>query len=229
MKWVDNRNRNRPCHAQLIIDFCCQQVLPHVVGNHLFGFTEYKGTFNNNYQIFRAHPAYRTDSGQVCGVWYDWAIFDIGLSQTRPCQILCFLDVGELKPGTACIGTQQLQSHHCYVVARPFTRTPQSIRPNPDPYSSLVQMGWLANEPILIDCLCIKDVCSVVQNISCKSNNQLPSVASLGPNTWFLVSNRSDWLEYFAEDHILSFEGEEQNVRSELEAEKKIRKGKTKM
>ena len=89
-------------------------------------------------------------------------------------------------------------------------------------------MGWLANEPILIDCLCIKDVCSVVQNISCKSNNQLPSVASLGPNTWFLVSNRSDWLEYFAEDHILSFEGEEQNVRSELEAEKKNSKRKNK-
>lgn len=48
MKWVDSRNSQRPTHAQPIIDFCGQHVLPHVIADCLIGFTEYKGKFNSS-------------------------------------------------------------------------------------------------------------------------------------------------------------------------------------
>ena len=48
----------------------------------LYGYTEYKcqtrdmnGVYQNS--IFRAHLCFHNDSGQVSGVWYDWAIANI--------------------------------------------------------------------------------------------------------------------------------------------------------
>ena len=50
--------------------------------NILHGYTEYKCQTKDIKEdiqdsIFKAHPSYHTDSGQVSGVWYDWAIVNI--------------------------------------------------------------------------------------------------------------------------------------------------------
>ena len=61
------------------------------------GFTVYKCKTKDvndvlHDSVFRAHPSYCTNSRQVLGVWYDWAIFNIN-GNDIPCQILLFLKI----------------------------------------------------------------------------------------------------------------------------------------
>ena len=77
-----------------LLDFCIEKVLPISSENVLHGYTEYKcqtkdmnGVYQNN--IFRAHPSFHNDSGQVSSVWYDWALVNID-GEKIPCQIMSF-------------------------------------------------------------------------------------------------------------------------------------------
>ena len=71
--------------------------MPIYKTNFMEGFTVYKCKTKDlndvlHDSVLRAHPSYRTDSGQVLGVWYDWSIFNIN-GNDIPCQILLFLKI----------------------------------------------------------------------------------------------------------------------------------------
>ena len=63
------------------------------------GFTEHhrRDEIMNKKSIFCSNPAYRSNSGQVCDVWYDWASFDYKEREDDeeglPPQILYFLNI----------------------------------------------------------------------------------------------------------------------------------------
>ena len=81
--------------------FCCDEVIPKIKSTELNGFTEHhrQDEFTRQKFIFRSNPAYRSDSGQVCNVWYDWASFDYlerdEDEERLPAQILCFLNIND--------------------------------------------------------------------------------------------------------------------------------------
>ena len=55
-------------------------------------FTEhyrYDDNTNTNY-LFRSNPSYRSDTGQLNSVWYDFVLCNIG-GQEIPCQLMCIL------------------------------------------------------------------------------------------------------------------------------------------
>ena len=94
MEWADTRNEKTKTtkHAPFILKFCCDRVLPLVSNNQLEGCTEHHrlGFVDGTQFIFRCHPSYRSNSGQVCDRWYDWAVFSVE-SKSIPCQIFFFL------------------------------------------------------------------------------------------------------------------------------------------
>ena len=94
MNWCEKRKRGNPVHPQAIIDYCIEKVLPISDDNILHGFTEYKCQTMDikdvlKDSIFRAHPSFHNNSGQVSGVWYDWALVNIN-GKKIPCQIMLF-------------------------------------------------------------------------------------------------------------------------------------------
>ena len=93
MEWCDKRNKEKPSHPRAILDFATKIMLMCTT-DCMEGFTVYKYKTKDlkdqlHGSIFRVHPSYRTNSGQVSGVWYDWAIFNIN-GNDIPCQILLF-------------------------------------------------------------------------------------------------------------------------------------------
>ena len=57
---------------------------------------------------------------------------------------------------------------------------------------------------------------SVVPNIQRKRPGRPGEFEGLGGDTYLVVSNRTDWLNYFSDEHILSFEGKEKAVDRQL-------------
>ena len=227
MEWNEKKYQHKRCHPKPVTDFCIVHILPLLEEKHIHGYTEQKkkidvsktpGKAMKPYSIFRAHPSYRSDSGQDCNVWYDWAVFDLSYEgqqeDMRPCQILCFIQTGKVRNGVnAFVGKQSIRSNHQYAVARIFQETPKTYREN---YSSLVCCGQIANGLYVLDCDRIVDVCCVVHNESCTNHTSANKIAALGGECFFLISNRSEWLDYFEEEYILSFEGQEIQVEEDL-------------
>ena len=158
MKWVDKRNRHKPCHPSIIVSFCCNQILPLLHDPVVTGFTEHKTgiTDNNQKQIFRAHPSYRSDTGQINSIWYDWALFEVDKVQI-PCQILCFLDIGRLKDSVVppVVEGHELKSNSKCAVVRPFVSPPTILRAGIDAdteYTSFVKWGILKEKLYLFNC-----------------------------------------------------------------------------
>ena len=71
-------NLYKPSHPVDVLQFCCDKALPNIKSSEIEGFTEHhrRDEITKQKFIFRSNPAYRSDSGQVCDVWYDWASFD---------------------------------------------------------------------------------------------------------------------------------------------------------
>ena len=158
----------------------------------------------------------------VSGVWYDWAMFAGNQEQTAiPGQILCFFDTGILKPNqpTATF----FKDHTSYAVIRKFEEAPKSILVagnHPDNnsmddsgqessvssprFTELIQWGHLEGDLFIVACDNIIAPCAVVPNTPCKKPES--PVEQLGENTWMVVSNRAEWLEYFGTEYLLSFQ-----------------------
>ena len=87
-----------------------------------------------------------------------------------------------------------------YALVWMFDEEPNKYR---DDYSSFVQYGKVSECLQLINCDQIKRVCAVVPNVCCDNNMRDNTIDPLGPSTWFVVSNRLFWLQYFSEVYIL--------------------------
>ena len=132
------------------------------------GFTVYKCKTKDlndvlHDSVFCAHPSYRTDSGQVSRVWYDWAIFNIN-GNDIPCQILLFLKI-TLKKLT--MDGKIIPAKDNYVLVHIFDKEPKNYC---DDYSSFVQYGQVSDCLQLINCDKIKSACAVVPNVVCDNN-----------------------------------------------------------
>ena len=207
MKWVDKRNRHKPCHPSIIVSFCCNQILPLLHDPVVTGFTEHKTgiTENNQKQIFRAHPSYRSDTGQINSIWYDWALFEVDKVQI-PCQILCFLDIGRLKDSVVppVVEGHELKANSKCAVVQPFVSPPTTLCAGIDAdteYTSFVKWGILKEKLYLFNCDMITSEVAVVRN----EPSKLESNHKVHPKSgWLVVSNRASWLELFR-NYILSF------------------------
>ena len=204
MNWSERRNRNKPLHPQTILDFCIENVLPISSKDVLHRYTEYKcqtrdmnGVYQNS--IFRAHPCFHNDSGQVSGVWYDWALVNID-GEKIPCQIMLFLKINQLK---YAIHSFENNNNNNYAVVCQFEEEPKKINDN---YSFLVRYGTLRNELNLISCSQIENVCAVVPNVACKTKSSQVAINAIGEHKWFVVSNCLFWLQYFTQEYILEKE-----------------------
>eukprot|EP00536_Pseudo-nitzschia_multiseries_P004992 jgi/Psemu1/11476/gm1.11476_g len=96
--------------------------------NTLQGFTEQKRYDNchGTKSLFWAHPSFKSDSGQVSNVWYDWENSQLDLLnghglQVYPCQILCLLHLkGPFSPGSSVSGFELVHHNGYYVIAHCF-------------------------------------------------------------------------------------------------------------
>jgi len=122
----------------MVLRFCCDHSLPLTGQQELNVYSEHHHTDNSkNKYIFRAHPSYRDDSGQVGNVWYDWANFDVD-DQSIPCQIMCFVNITSIIDNPLPVNGYPIQETGNYAVVRRFVSQPKK-----HPRSSLVLTGKL--------------------------------------------------------------------------------------
>lgn len=184
MAWTDSRNRNNAFHPKEVLEFCCDEVIPLLKSSSVKGFTEHRriDVGNDKKYIFRSSPSYRDDSGQVCSVWYDWAIFDNDGrredEEGTPAQILCLLDINNWRNDDYSSGQ--------FAVVRKFDSKPRRERGN---HSGIVWNGKLLNGLFLLNCDTILETVAVVQNKTVPVSN----------HEFLVVRNREFWLESFQE------------------------------
>ena len=150
----------------------------------LHGFTEYKCQLQNmenetNDYIFRAHPSFHCDSGQISGVWYDWAIIDIN-EKKIPCQILLFLEISKFNYG---LNNEPQSQNSKFAIIRHFADEPKQYH---EGYSSLVRYGSLLDGLYMINCDQILQPCAVVPNVLCEKDQSNIKIHALGINQWFM-------------------------------------------
>ena len=186
MLWEDSRNKNKPPHPQQVLDFCCQNVLPLVHGLQVRGFTEHYrvGEDDGTQYIFRSHPSYRSDSGQTSSIWYDFAMFQIEDNKEIPAQILCFLDLSNLKNLESTVQTYSINSRGAYAVVRRFESEPKRVL---NSTSTIVLQGKLMKELYLFACDSITSEVAVVQNLTTPPTD----------DQFFVIENRNSWLQSF--------------------------------
>ena len=184
MEWKSKRNKDKPKYPSAVIKFCCKHVLPIVNRNDLIVKTEhYRVDGDQRTYLFCASPSYRAkSSGQDSAVWYDWAIFALENGQI-PCQILCFVLIEDLKPGTQFVKGYEVPNNGNYAVVRKLEEPPSNIEG-----SSFVKSGRLSKHLYLIECDAIESEVAVVPN---------PNSRSVADDKVFVVSNRTDWLSTF--------------------------------
>eukprot|EP00531_Pseudo-nitzschia_arenysensis_P000969 CAMPEP_0116116834 /NCGR_PEP_ID=MMETSP0329-20121206/1249_1 /TAXON_ID=697910 /ORGANISM="Pseudo-nitzschia arenysensis, Strain B593" /LENGTH=935 /DNA_ID=CAMNT_0003610355 /DNA_START=406 /DNA_END=3213 /DNA_ORIENTATION=+ len=178
MNWTRKKeNAGKSCHPQDVIDCCREALLPKIGNNEQVpGFTEFNKSIGskNEWERYRAHPSYRSNSGQRNSVWYDWAFCQFrtarGEAFTLPCQLLCFLDLRTFE----AFGDLR-------VVVRVFTSQPTSVS-----QCSTVRQGRLRDKLYLVAASSIEKPALVV-----KDHGEA--------NRYFVVGNRSVWLEKFVE------------------------------
>jgi len=61
----------------------------------------------------------------------------------------------------------------------------------------------------------------VVRNIKASDPGTNSEIDLLGENIWLLVSNRTDWLEYFSTEYIPSMEGSQRSVEMQIRREQR--------
>ena len=226
LKWI--RNPGRLAHPQEVIDFVAGTILWNIVANRpkvLKGFTEYRQEMDDGtFQLFRAHPSYRSASRQRRDVWYDWALFDLSIYPgfglvPRPAQILMFVDVPELDDEVT-INNLPLSGGKPHAVVRMFDDDPDHDFRNPYiaeddslgdmSYSYLLSFGRVSAQLYLLPCERILDTAIVVPNIETRPYREAPKnnreiskradmetkIDPLGPG-FFLVQKRESWGTYF--------------------------------
>ena len=183
-------DHDKRSHIPLVINFISQLLL---IGDNtdgvVKGFTEHNRELNGTSYKFRAHPSYRSDSGQKNGLWYDWAyfIYEQGQgstaedSDTTPttaetvAQILCFIeydgDHPDYHPGL-------------YAVVRSFKAPPTKCRK-----SNILYKGEVEDQLNLFSCESINGPAAVVPNHDALDEST--------QNKFFVVKNRSHWLKTF--------------------------------
>ena len=185
MRWLSQQNQDKSHLPECVTKFCCQTFIPQDDKESILScFTEHNCHFegDNASHKFRAHPSFRSESGQASGVWHDWANFlylDGETVKETPAQILCFL---ELNDEQAVSGGQAGGGPHA--VVRSFQEEPKDFPP-----SILVKRGVLADDYYVYPCTSISGPVAVVQN---QTESELE-------NEFFVVSNKDDWLVKFHE------------------------------
>jgi hypothetical protein len=184
MEWCNLKNANSPCHPESVLDYIAVHLLS--IGNdnqnhnnpeYVDGFTEHNRVCgeSNTRLKFRASPSYRSDSGQLANVWYDWAEFKFVNHRDReeflPCRIHCFLDLSSWIEFEEAL----------YAVVQVFENEPRA-----HPSSNIVSTGELNRSLQLVPCNAISDSCAVVQDTGNPSGN-----------VFFVVANRLSWLAIF--------------------------------
>eukprot|EP00536_Pseudo-nitzschia_multiseries_P008981 jgi/Psemu1/21994/gm1.21994_g len=147
------QNASVPWFPPDVLKFCCNMVLPAAGISTLHGSTEHK-KYGNYHQMgfpFCAHPLFKSDSGQLSNIWYDWENFQLDFLDERglqayPCQILCLLHLeGPFPPGSS--REKAKRDRH-----------------------ALVKQDVLRNKLYLFDCNVIKSEVAVVRNLGKKDH-----------------------------------------------------------
>ena len=188
MEWEASSNRTKPHLPQSVLRYCCEMFLnKSIVGDHIKCFTEHNRSCDgagSDPCKFRANPSYRSDSGLLSAVWYDWAQFLYEEKRTSehdvaPAQLLCFLDL--TKSQTMKVDPQCTKGE-LYVVVRSFKEPPKPVRP-----SKIVTHGTLYDKFVAYPCDSIVGPVAVVRN----------ETVPVTSNKFFVVGNRRHWLECF--------------------------------
>ena len=183
MQWTNKDNQKKPTYPKAILKFCCKHILPIVNGKHVYVRTEHHRVDDDqNTYLFRASPSYRATGGQDSSVWYDWAIFAFE-KQLIPCQIMCFVQIDDLRPGKQYVKGYDVPNNGNYAVVRKLEEPASNIEG-----SYFVKSGRLSKHLYLVECDTIHSEVAVVPN---------PDRHSVANNKVFVISNRSEWLTYF--------------------------------
>lgn len=193
---MKKKNSSLPWFPSDVLKFCCDVVLPAVGSSKVFGTTEHKRYDQSREMklLFRAHPSFKSDSGQLSNVWYDWANFQLDLLDGRglkvyPCQILCLLYLeGPFPVGSSVSGFELVHDGY-YAVARCFVSAdpiPSKRDKGKKHHHALVKLGELRNKLYLFDCNAIESEAAVVRNHG-------------SPDQYFVLGNREQWLFNFRE------------------------------
>ena len=175
-----------------VLRFCCEEVLPVLEGSEsIQGFTEHERFDGESLLRFRAHPCYRSDSGQRRDVWYDWAYFeflDDGLNKKKfAAQILCFLHLNGPFTGRSVSGFD-VQTPGLHAVVRRMDDKEEKIHSKSGiryhNHLAYFKRGKIQDGLFLFHCDNIAEELAVAQDIG-------------NPDHYFLVGNRSDWLYAF--------------------------------
>eukprot|EP00536_Pseudo-nitzschia_multiseries_P014738 jgi/Psemu1/40002/gm1.40002_g len=127
MRWVRSSKKTKPYLSPIVLTFVCHKVLLLLQdSSSVKRFTEHNRldpcTQQNN--LFPSHPLYCSDSGQLNSVWYDWALFDVNACEI-PCQILCFLELYNLKePSYSFVSEYKIADEDTYAAVTKFESTP---------------------------------------------------------------------------------------------------------
>lgn len=188
LKW-DKKPKSRGGHAVEVLTFIRNSVLPILKDNSkVRGFTEHNRKNEFGDYKFRASPSYRSDGGQINSVWFDWCTCSFVVENQPfliPCQLLCFLDIRELKP-TPCginhrINQYAIEDPGLYAVVRKFKEPPTK-----HPSSTIVSEGTIDTDFLLIHVDTIETPICVVRDHG-------------SDNNYFVVGNRNKWLDAFTE------------------------------
>ena len=195
MEWSDSRYQHKPTHPDEVLKFICDTILPLVEEDSLEGCTEHhrEDLANEKKYIWRAHPSYRTDSGQCDGLWYDWAVFDLD-GKNIPCHILCFLRLERVKPNRR-VRNFPVHGSGLFAVVRRFKEEPLDTYEGL--HSHFIRKGTLDNRMFLFDCETILEDVAVVPDFHTRPEGNQPYTLSQTGANFFVVANKHDWLEWF--------------------------------
>ena len=196
MEWEKKENKVKSHHNKEVLHFCCEQVLPLLTTNHVNGFTEHYriGGENNTQYLFRSNPSFMSAGGQLCNVWYDWALFDVDGEDNEgiPAQIICLLNIttlnipqegwGEMDGKPDCADGYPVRSNSQYAIVRKFKTEAKKRHANDK--TNIVWTGKIDDKLYLYPCDSINREIAVVQNTSINGSS----------DNFFVIRNRNDWL-----------------------------------
>ena len=181
-----------PAFHPEVMRFCCEEVLPVLEDSQsMNGFTEHERYDSESLLRFRAHPSYRSDSGQIRDVWYDWAWFEEQLPDEDeeirfPAQIMCFLHLPGPFTGRSVSGFR-VECPGSYAVVR-CMETPKKINSKSGieyhKRLAFLERGRIKEGLFLFPCTCISEEVAVVQDRG-------------KPDHYFVVKNRTTWVDNF--------------------------------
>ena len=184
MVWDEVVNRKKSKFPDQVLQFCCENILPIIDSEDLKLHTEHQRVDDNGKYMFRAHPSYRSKGGQDSNVWYDWANFCVDKS-VLPCQILGFVYIHNIKPGTHIVNEYPIKENGIYAIVRRFIDPPKPVL-----HSKFIEMGTVSEELYLLDCDMIDSIAAVVHD---------RRESSAHDNQFFVLKNRSQWLNIFTQ------------------------------